>query len=199
MRKLLIGTTNPSKYGNMLRQLQGMDVTPVSPTELGVRIDTAEDARTAEGNALQKAQAWHQATGMPVLTEDSGLVFLDLPLNHPDQPGVRVRRAAGHEMTDAEMTAWFAALAHRHGGKLRAAWQDAWCLLTDETHFSTYADSIEDLEPWAFWLVDTPVHPNDQPGWPLECLIIRSEDSVKARELGRDRLRCWLKKNLSSL
>ncbi|MCH5285803.1 MAG: hypothetical protein J1E43_00105 [Christensenellaceae bacterium] len=199
MKKLLIGTTNPSKYGSMLQQLEGIDVASISPAELGIQVDSAEDARTAEGNALEKARAWHQTTGLPVLTEDSGLVFLDLPPDHPDQPSVHVRRAAGHVMTDDEMFDWFTALAHRHGGKLRAAWQDAWCLMIDEDHCFTYADSVDELGPWSFWMMDHPVHDLIQPGWPLERIIIRSEESAVARKWGRERLRKWLKENIASL
>lgn len=199
MRKLLIGTTNPSKYGSMLQQLEGMDVVTLSPAELGIRVDSAEDARTAEGNALEKARAWHRATGLPVLTEDSGLVFLDLPPDHPDQPGVHVRRASGHVMTDEEMFVWFTDLAHRHGGRMRAAWQDAWCLMIDEDHVDTYADRVEELEPWSFWMMDHAVRRNIQPGWPLERIIIRSEASAVARKWGRERLRAWLRENLAIL
>lgn len=198
MNRLLMGTANPSKYANMVKQLQGVEIIPVAPSELGLRIDTAEDARTAEGNALQKALAWHHASGMPVLTEDSGLVLLDLPLDHPDQPGVWVRRAAGYEMSDEEMVAWYTSLAHRHGGKLKAAWQDAWCLMKDEAHYALYADSVDELEPWSFWMMDHPVHPNNQPGWPLESIIIRSEASSAARKWGRRRLHAWLKENIVS-
>ena len=198
MKKLLIGTTNPSKFQTMAKQLEGMDVDIISPNDLGVCITVAEDARTAEGNALQKALAWHQATGLPVLTEDSGLLFLDLPLDHPDQPGVLVRRAAGHEMTDDEMFQWFAALAHRHGGRLRAVWQDAWCLMLDEAHCTTYTDSPEELEPWAFWLVDTPVHDKDYPCWPLERIIIRSETNTPGNKWHRDRFQNWLREHIIS-
>ena len=199
MKKLLIGTTNPSKYATMVKQLEGLNVDVVSPADLAVRITAPEDARTAEGNAVQKAQAWHSATGLPVLTEDSGLVFLDLPPDHPDQPGVLVRRAAGHEMTDTEMFDWFSALAHRHGGKLRAVWQDAWCLMLDDAHCTTYTDSLEELEPWAFWLVDTPVHDADYPGWPLERIIIRSETNTPSSKWNRERFRAWLRERIASL
>lgn len=198
MKKVLIGTTNLSKFETMTEQLEGLDVEAVSPADLGVRITAAEDARTAEGNALQKAQAWHRATGLPVLTADSGLVFLDLPPDHSDQPGVLVRRAAGFEMTDDEMFDWFSSLAHRHGGKLRAVWQDAWCFMIDETHYATYADSLEELEPWAFWLVDTPVHSEVYPGWPLERIIIRSETNQPGSKWKRDRFRRWLQEQMIS-
>lgn len=199
MKKLVIGTTNPSKFVTMANQLEGLPVEAISPADLGLRIAAAEDARTAEGNALQKAQAWHQATDLPVLTADSGLIFLDLPLDHPDQPGVLVRRAAGHEMTDQEMFDWFSALAHRHGGKLRAVWQDAWCLMTDDAHYAIYTDSLEELEPWAFWLVDTPVHDADYPGWPLERIIVRSEANAPASKWYRKRFQTWLRDHINAL
>lgn len=192
MRKLLIGSANPSKTQLMRALLQDLDVIPVSPAELHLLIGDAEDARTAEGNALQKALAWHRASRLPVLTEDSGLVFLDLPPDHPDQPGVWVRRATGHEMTDEEMYEWFASLAHRHGGRLRASWQDAWCLLVNETRYAILVDSPEELAQKAFDLLDHPVSDRVQPGWPLERLIVRSEVCVNARKLGRDHVRKWL-------
>ena len=199
MKKLLIGTTNPSKFKTMASQLEGLPVDIVSPIDLGLRITAPEDDRTADGNALQKARAWHEATGLPVVTEDSGLLFLDLPPDHPDQPGVWVRRAAGHEMTDEEMFEWFSALAHRHGGKLRAVWQDAWCLMRDGEHYAIYTDSPEELEPWAFWMVDTPVHDEDLPGWPLERIIIRSEQNTPGSKWHRERFRAWLTEQITSL
>lgn len=195
-KTLLIGTENPSKGQLMGDMAKRVGVEPVFPSDLGLSLDDAENARTAEGNAMQKALAWRRLTRLPVLTEDSGLVFLDLPPEHPDQPGVLVRRAAGHVMTDEEMFAWFAALARRHGGRLRGSWQDAWCLLPDETRVLTCVDTPEELEAKAFTLLDHPVHDRVTPGWPLERLIVRSEDGVSAREQNRERVLRWLSLSL---
>ena len=199
MKKLLIGTTNLSKFQTMADQFEGLPVNVVSPVDLGLRITAPEDDRTADGNALQKARAWHRACGLPVLTEDSGLLFLDLPPDHPDQPGVGVHRAAGHDMTDEEMFDWFSALCRRHGGRLRAVWQDAWCLMRDEEHYALYTDSPEELEPWAFWMVDTPVHDIDYPGWPLERIIIRSKENTPGNKWQRERFKAWMREQIIPL
>lgn len=169
MKTLLIGTNNPSKLEIIRNYLAPLDVHVASPSELGLADIPAEQSRTAVGNAIEKAKAWHAASGLPVITEDSGLVFLDLPADHPDQPGVHVRRAAGHVMTDDEMLTWYQAIIHRHGGKLRAAWADAWCLLTDPNSYVLYEDSYEKLEQHARLMIDQPCEKR-LPGWPLDSL-----------------------------
>ena len=171
MKRLLIGTNNPSKLRRIKDLLAGLAIECVSPAELGLKIEAPENARDAAGNALEKAKAWHQATGLPVMTEDSGLMLLDLPVDHPDQPGVHVRRVAGHEMSDDEMIKWYSDIAHRHGGSLRAAWQDAWCILADQERYSQFVDDPEKSAGWIFLLVDKPCEARHS-GWPLDSLSV---------------------------
>lgn len=169
MKKLLIGTNNPNKFKVFTSYLQGLNVEFVSPSDLGLSDIPAENARNATGNALEKARAWHRASGLPVITEDSGLVFFDLPPDHPDQPGVMVRRASGHVMDDEEMLAWYSAIIRRHGGQLRSAWEDAWCVLKDETTYALHADTPETLEHHMRLMVADPCAARI-PGWPLDSL-----------------------------
>lgn len=169
MKTLLIGTNNPSKLEIIRNYLAPLGVEVTSPSQLGLADIPAEQACTAVGNAIEKAKAWHEASGLPVITEDSGLIFLDLPQDHPDQPGVHVRRAAGHVMTDDEMLEWYREIIHRHGGKLRAAWADAWCLLVSPEQYAVYEDPFEKLEQHARWLIDQPCTTR-LPGWPLDSL-----------------------------
>ena len=84
MKTLLIGTNNPSKLEIIRSYLVPLGVQVTSPSQLGLADIPAEQARTSVGNAIEKAKAWHKASGLPVITEDSGLVFLDLPQDHPD-------------------------------------------------------------------------------------------------------------------
>ncbi len=167
--KLLLGSNNRNKAGIVKNHLQGLPVEVLIPQDLGLRLEPPEDERTALENARAKALAFHRASGLPCIAEDSGLVLLDLPRNHPDQPGIHVRRADGHEMTDDEMTDWFSAIAHRHGGRIRAAWLDAWALVIDEEHVYTF-EADEDYA-WAYWLVDSPSLIRC-PGWPLDCISV---------------------------
>ena len=169
MMPLLIGTNNPSKLALIRQMVQETGIPCVSPGEAGLAEVEAEHARTAEGNAIEKARTWHAASGLPVLTEDSGLVFLSLPEEHPDQPGVLVRRVHGHTMDDEEMLRWYQAIIQRHGGTLQAAWQDAWCLLKNHDTYITRADSREILTHRAITMVSTPCARRN-PGWPLDSL-----------------------------
>lgn len=173
MREILIGTSNPSKLRRLTGYFSGTGVICRSPVELGVTCVCAEDAFSAEGNAIEKALAWHQASGLPVFAEDSGLVLLDLPPNHPDQPGVHVRRIQGQTLDDAAMLDYYQQLIRKHGGQLRAAWQDGNCLLKDDTHWDTYVE----LSAATFLLKAEPngiVHP----GWPLDSISYPLEDSA---------------------
>lgn len=167
--KLLIGTHNPSKLHSMQSNFDPEDgVCCVSPAEMHLTLDIPENARDAQGNAIQKALAYHRASGLPTLAEDSGLIFLDLPADHPDQPGVHVRRMLnGHVMEDDdEMLRWYQQIAHRHGGRLRAAWQDAYCLVLDEDHIHTRT-----LMPYVFIMTDQPCSAR-KAAWPIDSLSI---------------------------
>lgn len=169
MQKILIGTNNPSKWKVIASFLADMPVECVSPAQLGLEDVPPETAGDAAGNALQKALAWHRLAGLPVITEDSGLVFLDLPSDHPDQPGVMVRRPHGYTMDDDEMLAYYQQIAHRHGGRIRFAWQDAWCVLHDEKHYTFYVEDEEIMNRHARIMVDRPCEAR-LPGWPLDSL-----------------------------
>ena len=184
MTDLLIGTNNPSKLALVKHLLRNTGVRCVSPAELGLSDVEAEHARTAEGNAIEKARAWHAVSCLPVITEDSGLVFLSLPEDHPDQPGVMVRRVLGHTMDDEEMLRWYQAIIRRHGGTLQAAWQDAWCLLKDRNTHETWTDSPEILAHRAITLVDEPCAVRN-PGWPLDSLTYYPKLGKYRSELAR--------------
>ena len=170
-QKILIGTNNPSKLTRMSACLDQQLYDCVSPAMLGLQVTIPENEATAEGNAREKALAFYQASKLPVLAADSGLVFLDLPRDHPDQPGVHVRRPAGHSVLtdDEDMIAYYTAVIRRHGGRLRAAWQDAWCFMINEETVLTFMDDDEILSRHAMLLVDFVSH-SRHPGWPLDSL-----------------------------
>ena len=188
MKKLLFGINNPSKLRVFRGYLADMDVCCVSPGELGLTSIPDEGSKSAPGNALEKAKAWHRLSGLPVVTEDSGLLFLDLPKDHPDQPDVMVRRACGHTMDDEEMLAWYQGIVHRHGGQLRAAWEDAWCVLQDDAHFTLHTATPEVLECFAIQLVDVPCATR-VPGWPLDSLTYYASIGKYKAELSAEEMR----------
>jgi XTP/dITP diphosphohydrolase len=81
--------------------LQLASVNLMSLDELGVAGDPVEDGLTFETNARIKARFAARATGLPALADDSGLEVDALG----GAPGVRTRRYAGPDATDAENNA----------------------------------------------------------------------------------------------
>ena len=171
IHEILLGTENPSKLAFFQPYFDPAGVKVITPRQIGCTCFCPEDARTPEGNAIQKARAWHEASGLPVFAQDSGLVFLDLPPDHPDQPGTYVRRPQGVSLDDEGMIAYYTELVRRHGGRLHAAWQDAVCLCLDDKTYLTLVKPREMLEESSFLMVDSPIAARHK-GWPLDSISI---------------------------
>lgn len=93
--RLLLGTANPGKIAELRRILAGLDLDLVSLDELGdPPPEPVEDAPTYRANAVHKAEAYLQATGIATLADDSGLEVDALG----GAPGVRSRRYFGEDV-----------------------------------------------------------------------------------------------------
>ena len=96
-RRLLVATRSVHKLRE-LRELLDLDhTTLVSLDDLGIEGDPVEDGATFETNAAIKARFGVRATGLPTLADDSGIEVDALG----GAPGVRTRRYAGEDATDA--------------------------------------------------------------------------------------------------
>jgi XTP/dITP diphosphohydrolase len=96
-RRLLVATRSVHKLRE-LRELLDLDhTTLVSLDDLGIDGDPIEDGATFETNAAIKARFGVRATGLPTLADDSGIEVDALD----GAPGVRTRRYAGEDATDA--------------------------------------------------------------------------------------------------
>ena len=166
MRKtIVLGTLNPSKLEEMQSYFTGTPFHALSPKDITASVpDIPESADTIRGNAILKAKAWQQITGLPVIAEDSGLLFMDLAPEDPDQPGQFVRRFHGRKMTDEEMLEHYIDIIHRHGGQLRACWVNCWCLLEDARHGETHENSSVPF------LLRENASPLRHAGWPLDSI-----------------------------
>ena len=71
--RLLIATNNKGKVKEIQAILQGLEITLVLPTDIGLDLDVVEDGQTYAENATKKALAFSQASGLPSLADDSGL------------------------------------------------------------------------------------------------------------------------------
>jgi XTP/dITP diphosphohydrolase len=90
--RVVVATGNAHKLAEIGRILDGLDVRLVALTELGVP-SPVEDGDTFEANALLKARACAQATGLPAIADDSGLEVDALD----GAPGVRSARYAADD------------------------------------------------------------------------------------------------------
>ena len=100
-RRLIVATRSEHKLRELreLLRLDGTDL--VSLDELGIEGDPIEDGATFETNARIKARFAVRATGLPSLADDSGIEVDALG----GRPGVRTRRYAGEDATDADNNA----------------------------------------------------------------------------------------------
>jgi XTP/dITP diphosphohydrolase len=71
--KLLIATNNKGKLKEIRAILGDLDFELLSPADLDLNLDVAEDGQTYAENAAKKALAFSQASGLTSLADDSGL------------------------------------------------------------------------------------------------------------------------------
>ena len=70
---LLIATNNPGKVAEIQAVLAGLGIPLLTPHDLGLSLEVAEDGRTYAENATKKALAFSRASHFVSLADDSGL------------------------------------------------------------------------------------------------------------------------------
>ncbi len=91
--KIIFATKNKGKLVEIKEIFKDTSVSIISMEEAGIDMDIVEDGSTFTENAVIKATAVMQASGMPAMADDSGLEidFLD------KQPGVMSARYMGED------------------------------------------------------------------------------------------------------
>lgn len=100
-RRLVVATRSAAKARELRALLGSHGADFVSLDELGVTDEIPEDGHSFDENATRKALGYARLTGLPVLADDSGLEVDALG----GAPGVRTRRFAGPNASDAENNA----------------------------------------------------------------------------------------------
>jgi XTP/dITP diphosphohydrolase len=95
MIRVVLATRNRNKVVELRRILDGVPIELVSGLDLDIP-DVEETGETFADNALLKARACQEATGLPSVADDSGLVVDALD----GAPGVRSARYAGEGADD---------------------------------------------------------------------------------------------------
>ena len=101
MPRLLIATNNPGKVRELRRLLDGCGFELVTPNEAGLALDVEETGMTYEENAVLKARAFANASGILALADDSGIEVDALD----GAPGLFSARFGGPGLDDEARTA----------------------------------------------------------------------------------------------
>src|SRR3954453_21138831 len=101
MRRLVVATRSPHKLRELRELLALRNAELVSLDDVGVVGEPDEVGETFEATARLKARFYARASQLPTLADDSGLEVDALG----GRPGVRTRRYAGPDATDAENNA----------------------------------------------------------------------------------------------
>lgn len=96
--KIVLASHNQGKMKEMQPILAGYGVELVLQSALGMNIEVEETGTTFRENALLKAHAVADATNMPAIADDSGLMVDALN----GAPGVYTARYGGEGLSDAE-------------------------------------------------------------------------------------------------
>lgn len=173
--KLLYATTNKAKLESMQRVTNSLNIEIIGLKDLQnlqefknielPQID--ESGKNPLENAIIKAKAYYKVLQIPLFSCDSGLYFENV--DEKDQPGTHIRRVNGKTLTDEEALEYYTKLATSYGGKIKAKYKNAICLILDEKNIFSSMDSSLEIEP--FYLVDKP-HSKVVEGFPLDSLSV---------------------------
>jgi len=142
-KKIFLATHNEGKiqrFKNLLEHT-GLDVEIHTPKDLGLEnIEAEENGKTLAENAEIKARAYFGKVDMPILSNDTGFWvegegLVDAPkrkaLAETDEKSL-----TKEEMAKTLLEFW-KGVARRHGGKVDAAWLEAFVLLDPDGKIHT--------------------------------------------------------------
>jgi XTP/dITP diphosphohydrolase len=97
--RFVLASNNPKKLREMREILSELGVEVISQSEAGINIEVEETGDTFEENAMLKAEAVMEASGLPAIADDSGLMVDALG----GAPGIHSARYGGEDCkNDAE-------------------------------------------------------------------------------------------------
>lgn len=94
--KIIFASNNKGKIRELKEILKDYDI--VSLNEMNIDIEIEEDGESFYENALKKAKAIYELTGIPTIADDSGLIFDELG----DWPGVNTKRISNNLDNDEQ-------------------------------------------------------------------------------------------------
>ncbi len=140
--KIVLATKNKGKIREFCEALSEIGWEGVPLSEVADVAEPAETGMTFMENALQKARAYAEAVGMPVLSDDSGIIADVLG----DEPGIYSARYAGeHGDDEANNQKLIERLRPYHGDDRRAHYVCAVALVFPEGKCVTAEGTCEGI------------------------------------------------------
>ena len=168
--KIIVGSQSIGKKKYFENLFDEYDFEFILASDLGFD-EPIENGHTSYENAFIKARHYSKLSGYPCIALDSSLTFLDFPENHEIQVGSHVKSPQGKVLNPIELRDYYMNLAHKHGGKLRAAWIDAYALVTPDFEYcKSFIDEVDDSI--GFYLVDE-CHTKFNESLPLDSISKR--------------------------
>lgn len=141
-------------------------------------VDPIEDGNTPLENATKKAWSYYKQLGCPVYSTDTALYFEGV--SKDDQPGAFVKRIHGENLEGREFQKYYMAMAKKYGGKIKAYYKNAICLIIDEN--TIYQYDGKDIWSEEFYIVDS-AHSDFEEGFPLDSLSVHIESGKYYNDL----------------
>lgn len=176
--KVLLATNNPSKvkfYGEPLLD-KGIELLTINDLEKSIEVD--ECGNNPEENAIIKARAYHDLTGMITIAIDDGLFFEDL--DERLQPGTHVRRVNGKELNDEEMISYYTNLVDEYGvnGELSGYFLKSVAIIIDNEVY-TYSDRL-------YKVFTNRVSEKRDKGYPLDSITFEKDLNKFSSEMSEE-------------
>ena len=171
--EILIGTTNHSKVKRITELLADTDIQLLTLADIEAAVghklgEPDEVGATPEENARVKA-AYYRQYHEPVICQDSGLYFDELPLDDPRQPGLDIRTPnGGKRLNDDEMIEYYSSLVASLGGQVTAYYLDGYAV-SRGGNITSFMENSEMTRLGSFYMVSTPSKLRHE-GWPLDSL-----------------------------
>jgi len=172
--KLIYATKNKSKLKHMNKMLEGTSFEVIGLNQIEKELlEPIEDGMTPLDNATKKALGYYSQLKVPVYSTDSALYFEGVA--DEDQPGVFIKRFNGQDLKGRKFQEQYIKIAQKYGGKLKAKYINAICVVFDEDNIIQYSE--EPIHSEEFYIVSKP-HNFFEEGFPLNSLSVHIESGL---------------------
>ncbi len=164
MKKILFATHNPGKLNLYKSMLASLPVEIVGLDDLNIKYEVEEIGNNEQEIATKKVTEYSKLSKLPVISEDTGLYFDDIP--ESEQPGTKINSVNGRKMSEDERIEHYLNLVKKHGGKLVGVYRKAVAIYDKTLHVYVYSRRVIFVDK---------ICEKRNPGFPLDSITITPE------------------------